>query len=466
MCDGYEVPKTWFFEPRRPDSQEAVKTEDKSEDEAWDLIPTTECQISQQALSKIKTQVSLPTRIDLIIPIKDSEGLLLVQSYIKACSSCPVAWDSETYIDTSHSSDMTSMDVLRLHHDNPVTRMAHLAMATATLHLFQPNMFPSQLQFKYLQLAIAEVRARILKRNFQINDLLHGISQIFLATVLIGDVTAARAHLRAAKDLVIEQGGFDAIWPTTARSLKYGDFHLAVETISPPAFGALPVPPLRYVTEDFSALDPVLTRLANEIRYSALNESRLLSDRLVQCLCTFVESAVALANIWTDISFTSDLEKLNMISGNVVSVHNTLLDLSGPQRLLLTTLQEDTLHTLVLWVLLFCFLANSTVVSVKVWDNTVEISNEVLLHPVSDSVRRGLKEWNGLISTARKNNRAQEGQGDEDLVKLTSVVSNMEAEQSVRLGPLMSRLVELRRTSLTPDKSPGDLREGFTDWLK
>ena len=125
---------------------------------------------------------------------------------------------------------MTKKHIVTLHADNPVAQLGHRAMATATLHLFLPSTYPTQLQLKYLKLAIFEVQKRILKHNFEVADLLHGISQIFLASVLVGDEIPTRAHLKAAKEPVDQRGGLDATCVPKAQALKYGDLHLAVET--------------------------------------------------------------------------------------------------------------------------------------------------------------------------------------------------------------------------------------------
>ena len=444
-CEGYEVPKPWLFEPTSSSSESPSKSDDDVKAELSDDTTIFDDPAPEKALSMTIVNAQAQPQIYPLISIHDDEGLVLMQSYVNFAAECPVAWEADLYSQKRGPAMMTNRDIYRMHLNTPVTRVAHLAMATATLHLFKPEVYPFQLQLKYLGLAIIEVRKRIVKRSFDVSDLLHGISQIFLASVLIGDEIAARAHLKAAKDLVEEQGGIDEICLPTAHALKYGDLHLAVETVSPPVFMAVSEPELHYPADGLSAIDPRVLYLTNELRYSAMKEQNSLSQPLVRCLCNFGECAVALAHAWSDPPHKFDLGKLDWIATNLMGVFNILLKMSCNKKQVLTTGQEDTRHTLVLWIQLLCCMGNGTVASTDVRSNTIEVSNSVLSHHLSLNVRHGLMRWNHIIATAKRDPRNREDKADEDLLELIHVLREMEAKHVVRIGPLMSRLWELRR---------------------
>lgn len=444
-CEGYEVPKPWLFEPRSSGSDSSpIKVEEQSDSEQSNGTIQIDFEALEQVVSNTVTNSHALSRIHPSIPIKDSEDLVLMRSYVQFAANCPVAWESDLYNNKRGPGAMTDLDVYRMHTDSPVTKVAHLALATATLHLFQPETFPFQLQLKYLQLAIVEVRKRIVKRSFEVSDLLHGISQIFLASVLIGDEIAARAHLKAAKDLVDEQGGMHNVCPPTVHALQYGDLHLAVGTVSPPVFMAVPTAELHYHANDVSVIDPMVLRLTADLRYSASREGQLLSQPLVQCLCNFAECAIALSDAWSDPPHKFDLTKLDFIAKNMMGIFSLLLKVSCTKKKMLTRLQEDTRHTLVLWIQLLCFMGNSTVTHAGVRDNTIEISSSVLSHHVSLSVRHGLMQWNHIVANTKRDPRGRDDKADEDLLQLIHVVEDMEAQQTIRVAPLMLRLSELR----------------------
>ena len=445
-CDGYEVPKAWVFEPRSLSPQLKEKV-GKLDQEAGNAKPTPTPEHPQELLSKSTITPCERPNLYALIPIKDSEDLLLMQTYLQFTAKFPVAWDSDLYPPKQNlgPAEMTDKDTLILHANSPVTRAAHLAMATATLHLFHPKIFPSQLQLKYLHLAIVKVRTLMFKRNFEVTDLLHAISKIFLASVLLGDEVAARAHLKAAKELVDQRGGLDAIYPPTARALKYGDLHLAVETVSPPIFLVTPdaEPPDR--GDLVGEADSAVLRLSQWIHKSAAYERRSVSEPLVRSYCNFAKCAVALAHAWSDGPGCIDLGKLGWIATTCLATFNVLLRMSSSKTVILTAVQEDARHTLILWIQLLCYMGNDSVTKADVRSNTITISNNVLSHGLSPTVRYGLTQWNHIVSMAEICPHDHDNTAMEDLLQLIRVVSDMEADQPVRVGPLMMRLWKLKK---------------------
>jgi hypothetical protein len=276
------------------------------------------------------------------------------------------------------------------------------------------------------------------------DDLLHGISQIFLAAVLIGDVVAAQAHLAAARELVHKKGGLDKVLLPTTRALEYGDLHLAVETISSPVFLTAPYPQIHYPYPCSAYADPLVLKLSAEVRASAEENRHLLFKPLVRCFVTFSECAIVLAYVWSEGHEKVDLGKIEWIAGNCLGVYNILLRM-GSSKSQLSKLQEDARHTLVLWIQLICFLGNSSITQTDVRSNTVAIWSQVLQRNLSLAVQRGLEEWTGIVSAAKIDLQDREDTASEDLWQLISVVRDMEVEQPVQLGPLMARLWELSK---------------------
>ena len=446
-CEGYEVPKAWLFEPRSS-SSDPDENDESSSDAAGNSNSKPKetfmpCNPHHEVIRRQGLVTERPHML-AIFSIKDSEDLFLMSTYVQFAARCPVAWESDLYGQKHGPSGMTNQDIIGLHANSPVTRLAHLAMATATLHLFQPQIFSSQLQLKYLQLAIAEVRKRIIKHTYEMSDLLHGISQIFLASVLIGDDVAARAHLSAAKELVDQQGGIDACCTPTAQALKYGDLHLAVETVSPPVFLAVPDPEIHYDKGEIPDLDGTLLSRSKDVRISAILHRESLSESLVRCYCTFAECVVALCHAWQEGPGQLDLNKLDWIASNCLGIFNIVLRLGRASGVVLTTVQEDSRHMFVLWIQLLCFLANSSISGVDVRSNTILISPKVLSRPISPAVRYGLTKWNLLVDSAKKDSRSRVDTTNEDIMQLIQVVEEMEAKHCVQMAPLMHKIWEIR----------------------
>jgi Fungal Zn(2)-Cys(6) binuclear cluster domain len=445
VCAGYESPKPWIFEiPTRDASKVDLVTAqaEQGHDKSNILVRSGSDEL-QISVSRSPTITPDPPRPPLIIPLRDAEDLMLMQTYLHFITECPVAWESTLFGRENHV-EMTSEEITKLHTDTPVTKVSHLAMATATLHLFQPNIFSVQLQFKYLQLAIVEIRKRVVKQAFEMDDLLHGVSQIFLAAVLIGDVVAAQAHLAAARELVHKKGGLDRVLLPTAQALEYGDLHLAVETISPPVFLTAPYPQVHYPYPCSSYSDTHVLKLCAEVRESAEKHRHLLFKPLVRCFFTFAECAIVLAHAWSEGPGKVDLGKLEWIAANCMGAYNVLLRTGSP-KIQLSKLQEDARHTLVLWIQLICFLGNSSIMRADVRGSTVAICNQVLQRNLSLAVRRGLKEWTEIVSAAKVALQDREDTASQDLWQLISVVRNMEVGQPVQVGPLMTRLWELKK---------------------
>jgi Fungal Zn(2)-Cys(6) binuclear cluster domain len=455
-CEGYEPPRPWLFEPRSSSSASSSPpaaslpneiTASSLDGGATDASPSPSSVIIPHRLSDSTTILSEQPRPFAMVTIKDSEDLFLMQMYVQFAAKCPVAWESDLYGPKQNISpgEMTNKDIIALNRGNPVTRVGHLAMATATLHLFQPQTFPAQLQIKYLQLAIVEVRKRILKHDFDVTDLLHGISKIFLASVLIGDEVAARAHLKAAKELVDQRGGLDAICAPTAQALKYGDLHLAVETVSSPMFLIAPTAERHYDSDLLPKIDPSVLRLCKKIQNSAAQARHLISDALVLCYCNFVDCVIALMHALSEGPGRLDFGKLEYVGRNCLATCDILLRMSKLKDPTLTAVQEDARHTLVLWIQLLSVIVNSWVTVTDVRSHTIVISKKVFSHGVSPAVRYGLKQWNHLVSSAKLDPQDREERATEDLLQLVQVVSNMEMSQPVRVGPLMSRVSELKQ---------------------
>jgi hypothetical protein len=379
-----------------------------------------------------------------LIPNDEYEGTFLMQSYVRLASACPVAWESDLYGARVKPAEMTDLDIMKLHEQTPLTRVAHLAMATATLHLFQPEIFPDQLRFKYVMLAISEVRSRIGTRSFDVSDLLHGISQLFLASVLSGDETAARAHLSAAKQLVDQQGGIDRAYGPTQHLLRYGDFQLAIETVQPPVFLGRKGPGGNCEMTNFEFIDPTILKLSKDLIQSAEEERDMISEPVAQCFRDFANCTLALSQAWSASAQNFDLSRLDWIAGNCLGIFNVLLTFRSSKSPIMLGVQETARHTLILWIQMLCLLANNTVTRVEIRSNTTTISTKNLPKFASPIVLKGLRKWNYLVSSAKNDTRVGVD-SQYNFWQLLEILRDMEAEEPVRVWPLMAKMWELKR---------------------
>ena len=494
-CDGYQVPKTWIFESKASRSTTWIGSDvrenspdDSSSREHSETIELAQPDGRDEQLVNAKSSSGTPLYTYLIS--SDHEGPQLVQCYLEIQGRCPMAWDSEIYRPKADNSasivdKQESLMLFSTTAPGPVstimTRRAHLVLVAAALRHFEPDKYPAQLYVRYQQMAVIEIRKRIFGQAFDIVDLLHGISKTFLAAVLHGADAAARAHLSAAQYLVAQRGGLDNIDAPTAAALRYGDFAYAVETLSPPVFSLAYDPP-QYCPGDTSIVDPVLLCLGNEVCHAA--EASSLPCTLAESIRRVTMGAIFLVHSWVS-SYPEriDMNTLTWVASHIAitlrdllkhqnSIHiptsNTNISASHPQQLsyaqdpswgipmssstsfTLPPNQGDYVVTLVLWCQLMICSANECIVNVNMRE-LIPINNydyptsPIARSTLSKPVIHGLNIWNGLIREART--RTDDGYNrkeKDDWLQLFAVVEAMELSETVKVGPVMQRLLRLR----------------------
>jgi hypothetical protein len=384
-----------------------------------------------------------------------------MKHYLDFVSKSPMSWESELFRPDKPPAYVDETGVLIIKRESPssslpIRHRSYLALAASTLHLFEPRTFPAQVHLKYLQSAVIEIRKQISRDTFVLDDLLHSISRVFLAAVLQGEETSARSHLAAAIALVKLKHpvqGFNAIDPTVAAALKYGDLHLAIETIEPFTL-ALPFNPVdcdwrHYGRKQPSGGDNDLNKLTAMVVFSA--DSSNLPSVLKQAIRVFVNAILTLSTLW--ISTTPKRINVHDISHTGPAMAAPLLLTLNAQKQVGHNPQHRALSLIItLWVQLLlccvnssCF--NDTPLKVSIKCNVVPVLGHHIQgksaiekrEGLSERVITGLDTWNDMVFEARK----WEEQPN-DWMRLVDVVAVMERGEVVRMAPCMWRLIELR----------------------
>ena len=468
-CEGYYVPKAWIFEPN------SAKETSESPEPAIKQDSNHKIVVSNG--STILTKLELGSSF-LRPPLsnRDLEASTLMKCYVDYITGCPMSWEGELFqpkkpppfIDDTGTLIIRTTDRLR-----PIRQRGHLALAAAALHLFEPSHYPPQLHIKYLQLAVVEIRKHISRSSFIIDDLVQGIAKVFLATTLHGDEVSARAHLSAAMHLVNQAGGLDAIPPAASAALRYGDLHLAVETVSPLTF-ALPFnfSELQYSPQ--CPIDATLARLSQAILAST--KSHNFPSMLHQAIRAFVSSALCLADMWSStlpgpvtIAHLGSIgPRLAVPVALVLGAQRQLEATHAPSPPTAKLLPKNNDFAfsviLVLWIQLLMCCANSSVFTVETGTLKVSVRSNVVpvlsqagkissakFTSLPGHIKQGLQVWNTAIYQSRKFPEVRN-----DWVELVDVIEEMERGAPVEIAAFFRRLLELRqrRIVITPLSEP------------
>lgn len=163
----------------------------------------------------------------------DSNVYDLLQFYERSPS---MAWDSQPYAPTHNNPSGSNGSIVSSCMSSKLHFYAFLSLSAALMETLGITEITFPRAALYSQYALTEIRLQLRNEQVKEPELLQGVSTLSIAAALQDDVTAARAHLRAAKYLVERLGGLEALMPLIAQRIRYGDFHLAIETLSPPIF--------------------------------------------------------------------------------------------------------------------------------------------------------------------------------------------------------------------------------------
>lgn len=356
----------------------------------------------------------------------------------------------------------------------------YLAVATSSLSSFQPEKYSMQLHFRYLNAAVAEIR-KFISRNLsdsELEELLHGIARILLASVMYHDVDPARAHLAAAVTVVSQIGGIDAIDSQVAAILRYCDLHLATVTlrgftfpVSDP-FNDEDNPPTQALTAD-----PLLAELAMRVRSDA--KAAALPKIIQTALRGLLDTAMALDN---SLSHGSVLADLTSVSTRMITTVKGILQhrpsvlsnrdprppagASNPYHL--SPMQrsgsgpefdlEDWTIVLIMWCQLIWACINAPLSPVNIRSNILPLlvipllphqqqrqqhqdAKSVWLASLSPPVRDGLLVWNQRAVDAQRATTETELAAVKDWESLVDLVADMEMGFPARMAPVVRRLI-------------------------
>ena len=369
------------------------------------------------------------------LPVKvDSDAHNLLQFY----RSSAWAWDSQPYALGHSNLNGDSGDILSGCLSSKLHYYTFLSLSAAVMEALGIKDVNFPRATLYSHHAVTEMQIQLRHEDVDDQELLHGVSMLSIAAALQRDVVAARAHLQAAKYLVERLGGFGGLSPSIAQHIKYGDFHLSLETLSPPVFE------LAFEPTGFPEFEHSPNPLLEQMGQSALQLSQMcLSPSLLQCLKRTIQCAEVVDRIWAQPRSTS-MKNFEWLASKIGSTINKLLSTTSEITIdsHARKAQEATRVILVLWNLITLMFAKC-VIDPKV---SVRSSMPIFRRSTLEAMREhwppwiylGLMSWNEMV---RSPSLESEGRGN--LWSLINVVRSMETEALVHLADFMDLLYQL-----------------------
>lgn len=342
---------------------------------------------------------------------------------------------------------------------------SYLAVAASALVLFQPDRYPVQLHFKYLHLAVAEIRRSIAQNRSSPHELLYSIAQILLASVVHHDVDPGRAHLAAAMSLLVQLGGIKAVSPQVAILLGYANIRLATVMLRSP------LSPLSDAFQDPSnaqlmslPADSILSQLAARVRADTNTASIALPSVAAQGVHDLMDTVLALARV---IYQGPNIAKLGTVSTSIAVTMSRILQerpnivskpwksdkrssQTPPQRDASTQRPslDDWTVVLVMWIQILYCCTNAPLGAVSIRTAVLPLlprladgSTDVTRAGLSQLVQEGLHEWNERATGTQHTTTTTRDSNADDWPSLVNLVANMEREFPVRVAPVMRRLL-------------------------
>jgi hypothetical protein len=375
----------------------------------------------------------------------DSNTYELLQFYRTSPS---MAWDLQPYASNQNTLDGDTGNIVNSCMSSKLHFYTFLSLSAAIMETLGIIKIKTPRATLYSQLALAEMQIQLRSEHIDEQELLHGVSTLSIAAALQGDRVAAQAHLRAAKYLVERLGGFEALMPLIAQRLKYGDFHLAIETLSPPVFE------LDFELDGFPKQEYSPDPLLEQLGHKALRLSeRHLPPYLFENLQQIIQCAEVLEGIWVQPS-SSPIKRVEWLASKIRATLSRLLSTT-----IQTTIgsysrkaQEATKVILILWHLINLMFAKSVIA-----DTPIRSSMPVFRKSTLEAMREhwppwiylGLMSWNDIV---RSPSLEYEDRGA--FWSLIKVVRSMEAEGLVHLADLMDRLYQLEDIYRTQKRQP------------
>ena len=370
----------------------------------------------------------------------DSNAYELLQFY--KCT--PMAWNSHPF---ASNQDSLGSDIVNVYMSSKLQFYTFLCLSAAMMDAIGN----ARTNFSiYSHWALTEMQKQLRQEHFNEQELLHGVSTLSIAAILQGDVVAARAHFQAARHLVDRLGGLEASAPLISQLIKYGDFHLAIQTLCPPVFA------LNFEPEELPEQDHCSNRILDQMGYNALQFSRghrlpwLFENvqRIIQC-------AKVLEGIWAQPALPVD-KKVTWLAAKIGSSINRLLStlINTATDLHARRVQEATKVVLILWNLITLGFAKNVVADIPVRGSMLVFTDSTLemREDWPPWIKLGLMSWNEIV---RSPSLERDNRGP--FWSLINLVRSMEAESLVQLAGLMHRLYQLEDIYLMQKQQGRDL---------
>ena len=273
------------------------------------------------------------------------------------------------------------------------------------------------------------------------SDLLHTIVVMAVCAQFLQDYAASLAHLRAAKLLIEQRGGFAVAEPGVMRTIVRADLGRAVATLEAPVLNC-PTKPTTVVLPD-AVCDAELERQADHALL--LTAQAPLPEQLGQYIRHLIKCTKMLEYDWTNRDCSGPI--VGKILSTVIALLYYLLSASFQSNTdpsLYDTKKLETMRiTLLLWTLLLtqCTRDGQHTYRDVPYDyefNVVdpEVQRRLQFSDLSDL----LMDWNRAIQILNQFSNTKSKGIPPNLI---CIVQTMEVKAEVKLGGLMERVFEL-----------------------
>jgi hypothetical protein len=380
----------------------------------------------------------------------DSSMFDIIQFYLARIH--PTSWTAKAYASARLGVDYEALEIVKGCMADRARLYSLVSCTAAYIERTEPGVWKRKIPPStfYLHNAIAAVRARVqsMDKESSRSDLLHTIVVMAVCAQFLQDYAASLAHLRAAKLLIEQRGGFAAVEPGILGTIIRADLGRAVATLEAPVLDC-PTKPTTVVLPN-AVCGAELEREADHALL--LTAQAPLPKQLSQYIHHLIKCTKMLEYAWKNrdcsgpimgkILFTVIALLYYLLSASFQS--NTDPDLFDTKKL------EATRITLLLWTLL---LSRST----RDGQHTYrDIPYDYEFKVIDPEVQKRLQfsdlhdllmDWNRAIQIL---NQFPNTKSKGIPPNLICIVQAMEAKTDVKLGGLMEcifQLEELHRSS-------------------
>jgi hypothetical protein len=381
----------------------------------------------------------------------DSSMYDIIQFYLARIH--PTSWTAKAYASARLGVDCEALEIAKGCMADRARLFSLVSCTAAYIERAEPSVWKHKIPpstFYYLHNAITTVRARVQSKDKESSrlDLLHSIVVMAVCAQFLQDYAASLAHLRAAKLLIEQRGGFAAVEPGILRTIVRADLSRAVATLEAPILDCPTKPTIVMLPN--AVCDAELERQAD---HALLLTARApLPKQLVQHIHHLIKCTKMLEYAWKNRDCSGPI--MGKILSTVIALLYHLLSASfqsnTDSNLYDTKKLEATRITLLLWALLLTR-------SMRDGQHTYrDIPYDYEFKVADPEVRKRLQfsdlydllmDWNRAIQIL---NRFSNTKSKGIPSNLICIVQAMETKTDVKLGGLMEcvfQLEELHRPS-------------------